>query len=121
MAKDTDKNSLKKIRTRARELGKTMTPAEEMLWQQLRGRRLGGLKFRRQHPLGNLIVDFYCAEHRLVIEVDGGIHAAQRESDAERTQQLVDHGYRVIRLTNKQVEEAVGETLSIILAACRET
>jgi very-short-patch-repair endonuclease len=52
--------------------------------------------------------------------VDGGIHAAQRENDAQRTQQLVDHGYRMIRFTNKEVEEAIRETLSKILTACRE-
>jgi very-short-patch-repair endonuclease len=76
MVKEIDKHTPKEIKARARELRKVMTPAEKMLWQQLRGRGLNGLKFRRQHPLGNLIVDFYCAEHRLVIEVDGGIHDA---------------------------------------------
>ena len=59
-----------------------------MLWERVRNRRLGGLKFRRQHPLGPYIVDFYCAEHRLVVEVDGPIHEGQKEQDALRAECL---------------------------------
>jgi type I restriction enzyme R subunit len=64
------------IQQRAKLRGQ-MTYAEEKLWQRLRAHRLDGLKFRRQHPLGPFIADFYCAEHRLVIEIDGDIHAQQ--------------------------------------------
>jgi very-short-patch-repair endonuclease len=58
----------------AAELRKNMTDAEKVLWQQLRNRKLGDLKFRRQHPVGIFILDFYCHEKKLAIEVDGGIH-----------------------------------------------
>ncbi|HYB58363.1 MAG TPA: endonuclease domain-containing protein, partial [Alphaproteobacteria bacterium] len=66
---------------RARELRIAMTDAECRLWSALRGRRLEGYKFRRQHPLGPFIVDFACLEHRLVVEADGGQHA---DSDDDR-------------------------------------
>ena len=64
-------------RMRARQLRKTPTDAERLLWQQLRLWQVDGCKFRRQQPLGNFIVDFVCLEKRLVIEIDGGQHAEQ--------------------------------------------
>src|SRR5216683_1045181 len=70
--------------SRARELRITMTDAERRLWSALRGRRLRGFKFRRQHRLGPFIADFVCVEHRLVIEADGGQHA-ESAVDARRT------------------------------------
>ncbi len=76
------------IQQRARELRQRATEAEQMLWERVRNRRLGGLKFRRQHPLGPYIVDFYCAEHRLVVEVDGPIHEGQKERNALRAEYL---------------------------------
>ena len=81
----------------AREMRHELTPAESQLWNALRGRKLGGLKFRRQHPVGRFILDFFCAEYRLVVEVDGEIHATQIEHDTERTRLLGEFGYRVIR------------------------
>lgn len=65
---------------RAKELHQQTTPAEDRLWQRWCAHRQGGLKFRRQHPLGPLIASFYCAEHRLVIEIDGGIHTPNRQN-----------------------------------------
>jgi very-short-patch-repair endonuclease len=114
-----EKHTSNLVKERARELRKTMTPAEELLWQQLRGRKLSGLKFRRQHPIGTFIVDFYCGGYSLIIEVDGGIHAAQGEYDTQRTQELVDFGYRVLRFTNQEVEEAIDSVLCRITATCR--
>jgi very-short-patch-repair endonuclease len=71
----------------------------------LRDRRLAGFKFRRQHPIGNFIVDFYCAgANRLVIEIDGDSHADQEDYDAARTDWLEGHGFRMIRFTNRQLE-----------------
>lgn len=58
-----------------------MTPAEQALWAKLRARQINSLKFRRQHPIGRFIVDFYCAQHRLIIEIDGPIHQKRAESD----------------------------------------
>jgi very-short-patch-repair endonuclease len=96
-----------------------MTPAEVIHWDQLRDRRFHKLKFRRQHPLGQYIVDFYCAEQSLVVEVDGGIHASQLEYDTERTEQLMAKGYRVIRVTNKEINNDLVEVLKKIKVACR--
>ncbi|MBA4379930.1 MAG: hypothetical protein C0393_04475 [Anaerolinea sp.] len=107
------------IQQRAKELRQEMTPAEKILWEHLRGRQLGGFKFRRQHPLGPFITDFYCAEKRLVAEIDGDIHDLQREQDEQRTRQFEEFGYRVIRFRNEEVETNIGLVLKKILEACR--
>jgi very-short-patch-repair endonuclease len=98
-----------------------MTPAEQRLWQALQGRRLGGLRFRRQHPVGPFILDFYCPACRLVIEVDGGVHDGQVEYDEARTQQLAAHGYRVFRFRNEEVMTDLPAVLSRILHAATAT
>ncbi len=108
------------IRQRARELRRPQTPAEAKLWQRLRRRQLGGLYFRRQHPIDRFIVDFYCARARLVIEVDGDVHALQQEYDAARTDQIEALGYRVLRFTNNEVFRQLDAVLEHILAACEE-
>ena len=73
------------IQQRAKELRQEMTRAEQLLLERLRKRQLSGLKFRRQHPLGPFITDFYCAEKRLVVEIDGDIHDLQKTQDEQRT------------------------------------
>ncbi len=94
----------KSTRRLARALRKQMTPAERALWQRLRRKQLDGWRFRRQHPVGNFVVDFFCAKARLAVEVDGPIHFEQQEYDEERTQLLEDlKNYRVLRFTNEQV------------------
>ncbi|GAB4457711.1 MAG: hypothetical protein Kow0031_38450 [Anaerolineae bacterium] len=108
------------IRQRARDLRREMTPAEEVLWQALRGKKLAGLKFRRQHPIDRCIADFYCATGKLVIEIDGGIHTTQRERDADRTEFLQQRGYRLIRFQNEQVLNELDDVLAAILAAVAE-
>lgn len=94
------------------ELRKNMTLAEETLWQRLRNSQLG-VRFKAQHPLDMFIADFYCHKYKLVIEVDGEIHLAQREYDEGRTAELERLGLRIIRFTNKQVmddiDRVVGE------------
>ena len=110
--------SSRAIRQRAKELRKTMTPAETLLWKRLRRKQLDGLKFRRQHPISHFIVDFYCAEHRLIIEVDGDIHTDQQGRDQARTQYLAQRGYRVIRFSNHDVLKRLETTLKQIAAAC---
>jgi very-short-patch-repair endonuclease len=97
-----------------------MTPSEKRLWAQLRARRLGGYKFRRQHALGRFIVDFCCTKAKLVVEVDGPIHSDRKEYDAERTQVLQAFGYRVLRYSNKQVDDELDIVLESILAALKE-
>lgn len=97
--------SSKAIKARARELRHPLTPAEDLLWQRLRARRLRGAKFRRQVPIGPFIVDFYCHEVRLVIELDGEPHAKadQAALDAERSAWLVESGFRVLRFWNHEL------------------
>ena len=93
------------------------TDAERLLWAKLRDRRLGGVKFRRQHPIGQYITDFCCAEARLVVEVDGGQHAQRATSDEERTQYLKHAGYRVLRFWNPEVLTQTQAVLERILEA----
>ena len=105
----------------ARDLRTRETPVEVLLWEELRGRRLDGLKFRRQHPIGAFVVDFCCTESRLAIELDGGIHAEQQDRDAEREAILATAGYRVIRFPNQSIRENLPEVLAAIRVAVRET
>jgi very-short-patch-repair endonuclease len=93
-----------------------MTHAEKLLWDQLKNRKINGLRFRRQHPIDDFIVDFFCQEARLVIELDGGIHdsQAQRERDIERTKILNEHGLQVVRFLNEDVEQNIMEVISRI-------
>lgn len=92
------------ILARAREMRHPQTPAEATLWRALRNRQTG-FKFRRQHPIYRFIIDFYCAQARLLIEVDGESHLQpdQEEYDNARTKYLEDLGYKVIRFTNNDV------------------
>ena len=100
----------------AKRLRKNMTETEEILWKELKNRKVNGLKFRRQHPLHFYIADFYYHEQRLVIEIDGGIHLLkkQKESDANRTAELDRFGIRVIRFTNGQVINSIDEVIQTI-------
>ena len=107
-----------KVKIRAKELRKAQTPAEQALWGRLRNRGLLGLKFRRQHPIGPYIADFYCAQHRLVVELDGGVHRNQEEQDAGRTAQLAAYGYHVLRVQNEEVEIDLEGVLRKIALAC---
>jgi very-short-patch-repair endonuclease len=90
-----------------RTLRNEMTTAENALWKVLRGRQLEGLKFRRQHPFGNYILDFVCLEIMLVIEVDGGQHTENIEYDTQRTEELQKAGYHVLRFWNNQVLQKI--------------
>jgi very-short-patch-repair endonuclease len=95
---------------------KKETPAEYNLWQHLRSRRLNGLKFRRQHPLGTYIADFYAHEAKLFIELDGEYHTEteQKEYDAGRTYELKELGIKVLRFTNKEVFSDINNVLQTI-------
>lgn len=106
------------VRQRAKELRREQTPAEKMLWEFLLDRQLGGYKFRRQHPIGRFIVDFYCAEAGLVIELDGEMHVRQVEYDAARTQWLEDRDYHAIRFSNDEVSDNMEGVLERILEIC---
>lgn len=105
----------------ARKLRKEMTPAERLLWSRLRDRRLAGFKFRRQVPVGPYIVDFLCAEARVIVEIDGGQHnfPDARAQDQERTRFLEAKGYKVLRFWNNEVLGNLEGVLTVILEACR--
>ncbi len=105
---------------RARTLRQNPTPGERALWHALHNRQLGGYKFRRQHPVGRFIVDFCCAEHRLVVEVDGRSHGHRQQADHERTQLLEAKGYRVMRVLEREVQNDFAAVLQAILYACEE-
>ena len=97
----------------ARTLRDQPTPAEQVLWSQLKNKQLG-YKFRCQYPLFRFIVDFYCSTVKLVIEVDGGIHKTRQEHDHLRDQYLTQAGYQVIRFTNAQVIYSLPEVIVTI-------
>ena len=102
---------------RSRELRREMTPAEKILWQELRGNKLG-VHFRRQQVIAGFIVDFYCHKADLVIELDGSVHEGdeQKESDTERDKVLSKLGLRVLRFRN----EDLIKNLSGVLGRIRE-
>ena len=101
----------------ARRLRAEATSAEEMLWNALRARQLKGLRIRRQHPVGQCILDFYCPRHKLGVELDGGVHTDRAEEDAARTVHLNSFGYHVLRFANEQVVTDLPTVLEQI-AAC---
>ena len=95
-----------RLKSNSRENRKNQTEAEELLWEQVRDRKLG-YKIRRQHAVDQFIADFICLEQKLIIEVDGEIHNYQQEYDEGRTYLLEEIGYRVIRFTNNSVKENI--------------
>jgi very-short-patch-repair endonuclease len=104
---------------RARSLRKTSTDAERRLWSELRNRELVGFKFRRQHPLGNRALDFYCEEAKLAIELDGSGHSynLKREDDLDREIELYEKGVRILRFSNDEVVENLDGVLNLIIYA----
>ena len=119
MARPRIRGVSRPVQRAAQDLRLAMTPAEERLWEALRGRRLRGRRFRAQHPLGPFILDFCCPAERLVVELDGGIHeaVAQAAHDAARTAHLEAHGYRVLRFRNEEVLADLPAVLQRIGAA----
>ena len=102
---------------RARKLRNEMTDSERLLWSELRGRRLGEHRFRRQHPIGPYILDFVCLDKRFVVEIDGGHHSEPEQTahDARRTRWLEDAGYTVLRVSNTDVFENLDGVCGTIL------
>lgn len=98
-----------------------MTRAEATLWEALRGKRLEGLKFRRQQVLGPYIADFFCAAGRLVIELDGGAHTdeAAKVHDARRDQWLAAQGLQILRMPNRMVIDDLCGALALIVRSAR--
>ena len=100
----------------ARELRKSSTEAEDALWEAVRSRRLDGLKIRRQHPAKTFILDFYCHEHLLGIELDGSVHENDeaREYDQNRTAELENLGITLLRFKNEEVLHDLSKVLNEI-------
>ncbi|MBS0542798.1 MAG: endonuclease domain-containing protein [Proteobacteria bacterium] len=102
-----------------RRLRNSMTDAESALWRRLRGRQLGGYKFRRQHPFLDYVLDFVCVELRLIVEVDGGQHL-DSQGDRLRDERLLAAGFRVLRFWNNEVLNEMDAVLRTIWLALSE-
>ncbi|MEL7473516.1 MAG: DUF559 domain-containing protein [Planctomycetota bacterium] len=99
----------------ARRLRHDQTPPEGVLWSHLRNRQLGGLKFRRQHPIGPYVADLFCAEAKLIIEIDGRYHEQRRDQDARRDAWLRQEACEVMRFSALQVSKDTDVILRTIL------
>ncbi|GLZ84121.1 hypothetical protein Pres01_01720 [Metapseudomonas resinovorans] len=103
-----------------RSLRRTSTDAEQRIWRRLRGRQLAGLKFRRQHPVGPYVLDFYCQEKRLAAELDGGQHYADPERDRLRDSWLAGQGIQVLRFSSREALVEIEAVLEKILLVASE-
>jgi very-short-patch-repair endonuclease len=105
-----------------KELRNSLTAAEAVLWQNLKGRQLLGKKFRRQISIGRYIVDFYCPECRLIIELDGERHFSitMDEYEARRTKYLEEEGLRIMRFENKELYDDLEGVLETIKEALKD-
>jgi len=113
---------VKALRQASRRMRRQPTKSEDLLWQALRKRQLARLKFRRQHPIGPAILDFYCHEKRLAVEVDGGVHQENdvKEHDQARQELIELYGVRFYRCKAEEVENNLEDVLESILEAARE-
>jgi very-short-patch-repair endonuclease len=104
----------------AKQLRKNSTPAEKKLWQIVRNRNLNGRKFRRQHPIAKYVVDFYCHQSKLVIELDGEIHMdlEQMKYDNERNEFMVEIGLNVLRIKNEDLFDNEEKVIELIMKIC---
>ncbi len=111
-----NENYSKSALNNARKLRKNMTDCELKLWYHLRGRKLFDVKFKRQVPIGNYIVDFFCMEKKLIIELDGGQHNEEENiiKDGKRTKFFEEKGYKVLRFWNNDVNENIVGVLEVI-------
>ena len=102
----------------ARSLRQSEVPAEALLWKALRNRALGGFKFRRQHPIGEYVVDFACVQCKIAIELDGVSHLCNRERDKRRSQILQSEGWLVLRFWNTEVYDDFEPVKEMIYQTC---
>ena len=105
--------------TKARQLRQRMTSAESALWARVRANQLAGLHFRRQQVIDGFIVDFFCDSARVVVELDGPIHDATAEEDADRDRIIRARGLRIIRFPNERVLQSLENVLLELLQFCR--
>ena len=102
----------------ARQMRREPSPAEKLAWRLLRGHRMAGFRFRRQHPIEPYIADFYCAVARLVVEFDGDTHVGQEENDRIRTGFLGSRGLKVLRFWNSELFEDSKSVIETIYREC---
>jgi len=103
-----------KMVTIAREFRKQPTKSEAILWKALRGKKFNGVKFRRQQPIGLFVVDFFAPAYRLILEVDGPIHANKIQADRERQNLLEALGFIIIRINADDVENNLENVLAML-------
>lgn len=115
--------NLKSQKQKRQHLRNHATDAERILWSKLRGRQLLGYKFRRQHGIGVFIVDFYCPERKLAIEIDGATHwtEGEKEYDRRRQEYIELYTIRFLRFTNYEVYSNLDGVLSVIAGAVKKT
>lgn len=108
------------LRSFARKMRREPTPAEQAMWTLLRHRRLSGFKFRRQHPFGPYILDYYCPRSRIAVELDGDSHASEEgmRSDEERERLLTENGIAILRFWNDEVHADSEAVLGRIVEVC---
>ena len=104
-----------RLRSFARQLRRNQTDAEKIMWRKLRAKQLQDLKFRRQQPIGEFIVDFVCFEKKLIIELDGGQHEKNKEQDEIRDAWLSSQGYTVVRFWNNDILKNIDGVMQSIL------
>lgn len=106
---------------KAKLLHKSTISAELLLWEELKGKKILGFRFRPQHPIDIFIADFYCHPIKFVIEVDGGIHTSeeQKEYDIGRTAELNEWGIEVIRFSNEEIEHDMPNEIREVINVCR--
>ena len=109
------KRSSHELKMYRQSLRKNMTPEEKKLWYRLNRRQVDGFRFRRQHPIASrFILDFYCPEAGIGIEVDGSIHNFQKDQDRNRQKVIESMGIRLLRFTNEEIEDNIEEVINTI-------
>jgi len=102
------------LQARARSLRRHLTPAEKILWRELRGRRFASLKFRGQYTFGPFILDFCCVQLSVVVELDGETHVGKTSVDEKRQGWLESQGWEIVRFYNHEIYESLPEVLDTI-------
>ena len=110
----TDTSLWPRLKEKAKEFRSEPTEVERVLWEHLRGKKVKGAKFRRQHPIARFIVDFCCPQALLVVELDGEIHRGKEMEDAARENAIEALGFKVIRFSNAQVSDDMDSVLEEI-------
>jgi very-short-patch-repair endonuclease len=119
-AERSDRASTRDTLETARRFRRELTPPERIMWERLRDKRLDGAKFRRQHPVGPYVLDFYCPAAHLAVEVDGGSHEGTAEADSVRDAWLAEHGVHVVRIPASVVFTNLAQALEPVRQALRE-